>query len=151
MPAAIAVPAIIGAASTAAQMYGAHKASSAAKQAADQQSASADKAQAFNQQVYNDQRTMMQPYVTGGQSAFGSLLSGWQAKQPGGAPAPGPAPRPSAFGQAFGAPQPQQAAPQQPPMGGGAMVSLRAPDGSVQDVPEQLAGQFIAKGAQRVS
>lgn len=141
MPAAIAVPLIVGAASAGAGVVGAKMQSNAVNKAAKLQTAAADKSQAFNQQVYNDQRHDLQPFVQGGTSAFQQLLGNWQAKQPGyQPPQPQAQQAPSPFGQAM---QPQQ------PQGGG-MVQLRAPDGSVQGVPAHLADQFMAKGAVRV-
>lgn len=54
---------------------------------------------------------------------------------PQGSPQGGPNPLAAAMG---GAPQ------------GGPMVKLQGPDGSMRDVPAQLADQFIARGARRV-
>lgn len=56
--------------------------------------------------------------------------------------------------QSLAAMQQQQPGPPQPmpgpPQGGGAMVKLQGPDGSVRDVPAELADRFIAKGARRI-
>lgn len=127
MPAAVAVPAIIGGASSVVQGIMGHKAS---KDAAKQQSAAADKAMAVSRDVYGQQMAGMQPYAqVGGQanSLMGRLM---------GAPA----------GATFASPGPA-GMPQAPP----AMVRLQAPDGSVQAVPQHLAQQFIAKGARPVT
>lgn len=78
-----------------------------------------------------------------------------------GSPVSFPAPAPARGGMPAGAPpmlptslaaMQQQHAPQgvQMPQTGG-MVKLQGPDGSVRDVPEALAQQFIAKGARRVA
>lgn len=132
MPAAIAVPAIIGGASSIAQGIIGHKAASTA---AKQQSAAADKAMAVNRDVYGQQMAGMQPYANTGGAA--NTLMGRLMGAPGGArfASAGPAQAPG------GMPQPQ----------GGGMVHLRAPDGSVQAVPEQMAQAFIAKGARLVA
>jgi hypothetical protein len=131
MPAAVAVPAIVGGATSLAQgIMGHHAASTAAKQ----QSAAADKAMAVSRDVYGQQMAGMQPYANVGGAAnglMGRLM---------GAPA----------GARFASAGPAQA-PGGMPQGGGAMVHLQAPDGSVQAVPQQFAQAFIAKGARPVS
>ena len=65
----------VGIISAGAQIYGAHKASSAANKAADQQVAATDKGLALQQQIYNEQKAGMQPYAQFGQQALGSLGS----------------------------------------------------------------------------
>jgi hypothetical protein len=127
MPAAVAVPAIVGGATSLAQgIMGHHAASTAAKQ----QSAAADKAMAVSRGVYNDQMAGMQPYANVGGAANGLM------------------------GRLMGAPAGARfasAGPQQAPAPSGPMVHLQAPDGSVQAVPQQFAQAFIAKGAKPVS
>lgn len=75
MPAAIAIPAIIGAVGAGTSLISAKMQSNAATKAAGIQAASQDKAQQFNQQAYNDQRAALQPYVQGGQDAFSRLMT----------------------------------------------------------------------------
>lgn len=82
MPAAIAIPAIIGAASAGAQVYGAKKGADAAKKAASQQQQSVDQAQAFNKQAWDAQQAALSPYRNAGQFALAQL----QARQYGGSP-----------------------------------------------------------------
>lgn len=174
MPAAIAIPAIIGAAGAGAQMYGAHKAAGAARDAANIQSRAADRAQQFNERVYNENTQRLNPYLQMGSDSLARLFSQhwgtpYQPVQgPAGMPPPGGAvPR---FGAASGMPQQpdaaaiRQAIPRTFGGGGGSLAALQAqggpqpgglvklqgPDGSVQAVPAQLADQFIARGAQRV-
>lgn len=65
-------------------------------------------------------------------------------------PQPGQAvPRPGMGGAPQGRTPPQGMAQPGGPQGG--MVTLRAPDGSIQPVPAHLAEQFIQRGAQRIS
>lgn len=79
MPAAIAIPALIGAGT---QVAGAVMQSKAAKGAAKTQSQAADRAAGVTQRVYDDQRSLMQPYVQAGQSAVTSLGRLMQPGQP---------------------------------------------------------------------
>jgi hypothetical protein len=79
MPAAIAIPALIGAGT---QVAGAVMGSKAAKGAAKTQVQAAERAAGVQQQVYNDQRSLMQPYVQAGQSAVTSLGRLMQPGQP---------------------------------------------------------------------
>lgn len=157
MPAAVAVPAIVGGAtSLASGLIGAHGAKSAAKT----QSQAADRALAANQQVYNDQRQLMQPYVQGGQSAFQQLLSGWQHKQPGGMPSGAPAPSQgggSPMSGGLAAAMPMQGQPQGPPPGmpqggqTGGMVMMEGPDGSRRAIPQASVQMAMQRGARVVS
>jgi hypothetical protein len=192
MPAAIAIPMIVGAASSVAA---AKMSSNAANKAAKTQTAAADKALAANQAVYQDQRQLMAPYTQAGQSAvttLGRLLTPGAGATYASAPLPqlGPGPfaggntamprpqmasRGGAFSAALGqgpaprmggqGPMPQMGAGQMPGMGAGpapqigagpmpgmgqgpqGMISLRAPNGSVGQVPAHLAQQFISRGA----
>lgn len=115
MPAAVAVPAIVGGVSS---LVGggiaAHSAHSASKA---QQDASA-RALALQQGVYDEQRRMLSPYVQGGQSAFARLMDGYWNNKPYGMMAPPGGPQ----GQPM--PMPPQGAPPQgspagpPPSGG---------------------------------
>jgi hypothetical protein len=101
MPAAVAVPLIIGAASAGAQAYGAKKQADAAKGAARDQQAAGDRALAANQAVYQDQRSMMAPYVQAGQSsasALGRLLAPPAGSRYAAAPLPALGPGPFAGG-----------------------------------------------------
>jgi hypothetical protein len=185
MPAAIAVPAIIGAASS---LGGAAISARASGRAARQQTQAADRAAAVQRDVYQQQMALAQPYLQAGAgsvSALGRLLTpsagARYASEAPGTPqlgmgpqprmGPGPQPRmgpgpdsrmgPSRprFGdvlqqQMGGGPAPRLGD-RGPVMGGGSvggnggggMVSLRAPDGSIGQVPAHLAQQFIQRGA----
>lgn len=149
MPAAI--PLAVAGASMVSGAMGAHAANSAAKT----QAASADKALALNTRIYDEQKAQMQPFVTGGQQAFQTLLNGWQNRQgmsPGVAMAQTPL-RPAeprepgmqgAFGQAMGGPNSGSQG-----LSSG-MVQMRAPDGTIRPVPSQLVDKYRARGAQVV-
>lgn len=159
------------------QLFGAHKASSAAKDAAKIQSAAADKALGVSRDVYDRQMSGMDPYANVGRQSmnvlgrltspgqpYTSQLQRQDARQGytnygGGQPAPqtiggttGQRPRGQAPAQ--GAAQMPyrggggQAAPM--PYGGGAprMVLMQAPDGSQRQIPEDQAQSFVARGAQ---
>lgn len=75
MPAALAVPLIIGAASAGAQVYGAHKASNAAKDAAKVQVDATNKAQSFNERAYADQQKALAPYQQAGNDSLARLMA----------------------------------------------------------------------------
>jgi hypothetical protein len=202
MPAAIAIPAIVGAASS---IGGAAIQAQGAKSAAKTQQKGADRALQLQSQVYNDQRALMDPYVQAGQSSIGTLgrlmgvpegarfasaplgqiapvPMGQQRAVPIGQPSGvGPRPQPVPLGQVGGPapmgripqapvgqggepaqlgamPQTPIGAPQGPRLGNGGpalgqmgqFVTLRAPDGSVQQVPGHLAQQYMQRGAVRV-
>jgi hypothetical protein len=169
MPAAIAVPAIIGAAGVGASLYGASKASGASQEAARIQSQAANQAQAFNREVYQNQRQITNPYVQAGTESLARLMAQhwgtpYQAPQgPQGSPPmqtqPGPMMPPNGPPQgSLGAMQQQGprlvgsgqslGAMQQGPQGG--MVQMQAPDGSVQAVPQHVVAQLEQRGARRV-
>jgi hypothetical protein len=177
MPAAVAVPLIIGAASAGAQVYSAKKQAGAARGAAQDQQRAGDRALAANQAVYQDQRSMMAPWITAGQSSvntLGRLLTPGPGAKFASAPLPALGPGPFAGGNTAmprpvmaggnplasamrrgpapsmamgGNPQPAMAGQGAPSFQGGSMVTLRAPDGSTQAVPAHLAQQFISRGA----
>lgn len=111
------------------------------------------------QQLVGNQQPRFGGGMTPGQGGpaplnLGNAFGGPQAPPQGAMPAQGGQP----MGQPAGAPQQAPMGSQgQPPMMAqapqspqGAMVKLRAPDGSVEDVPAQLADQFIQRGAMRV-
>lgn len=75
MPAAIAVPLIIGAASTGAQLYGAKKGADAAKSAAKQQQDSVGKAQDFTERAWQQQQEALNPYRQAGQYSLAALMA----------------------------------------------------------------------------
>lgn len=147
MPAAIAIPAIVGAgASVGSALIGAH----ASGKAADQQADAAAQAQRFNEQVYRDQQQRMNPFLQLGTDAFTRLYSDhfgvpYSSQLPGAFTPQGPT-----LG-ALGGPQMAAAAAEPPspylPAGVPQMVTLRAPNGDIEDVPAAVAQQFIAKGA----
>ncbi len=77
MPAAIAIPAIIGAVGVGAQvgtsLSGANKQSNAAKSAAELQKEAADNSLAFQKQVYGQQQANAAPYIAAGTSSLQEL------------------------------------------------------------------------------
>jgi len=144
--------------------------SNAANKAREQQQAATNQALAVQQE-------QNAPYLQVGQQAAARLASGQamgkpytqQFGGPGGSngfqafnPQPPPQQGPpqgtlSSLGQPpqgqmpMG-PQQQMPPPQGPPQGqqGGGMVKLQAPDGSMSQVPEAMAQQFIQRGARRI-
>lgn len=173
MPAAVAIPAIIGAAGVGAQLVGAKMASGASGRAARLQVNSADRAQQFNQQAYADQQRAMSPYMQAGQQALGGLMSNYGGKalsnpyapqgmstqgQPlyGGMSSQPPeqpqGPPQGASGPPQGAPMAptQGMAPQGQPQGGG-VVRVKAPTGEMAQFPEGSPGlqQALQRGAVR--
>lgn len=160
MPAAIAIPAIIGAAGVGTSIAGAKIAANASRDAARQQQDATNRAQAFNQQIYQDQQKLMNPYTQAGQYALSNLM----ARQYGGSPnqfAPTPgygAPMGQAPAQGYspmlgnmgGAPPPQ--VPQGPPqVPQGDLVTLQGPDGSTKQVPRAMAPLYLQRGARMVN
>lgn len=158
MPAAIAIPAILGATGVGASIYGAHKAAGAAKDAASQQQQAAQQAQAFNQQIWQAQQKALQPYQQAGQQALGNLMQqyGSQTPQDFAARSAGfvNAARMNPYGQPFAPQQPQN----QPTMSmaqlgggtGGGFVTMRAPTGEITQVPNNQVQRLQALGAEVV-
>lgn len=71
MPAAVAIPMLVGGGlDVAGSLIGAHSASTAAKD----QTQAAQQALALEQQIYQDQQARTQPYVTAGTQALGGLM-----------------------------------------------------------------------------
>lgn len=136
MPAAIAIPAIIGAAGVGASVYAAHKSSDAAQTAAQQQQDAAGKAQQFNQQVYDDQKQRIQPYTQAGQYALANLM----ARQYGGTPA--------AYGQPqnYGAPGSATPQPGTANMPAGAIGVQNAPGNAMAAYAQQQANPGPQQG-----
>lgn len=131
MPAAIAVPALIGAgASLGSAAIGARAAGKASKT----QAQAADRVAGIHRDIYGQQMGLMSPYVGAGHSSISTL--GRLLAPPGGSRFAAPAPMAPGFGG--------------PDMGTPATITLRAPDGSTQAVTSHLADQFIARGAVRV-
>lgn len=138
MPAAIAIPAIIGAAGVGASIYGANKASNAAQSAAAQQQASIDKAQQFQQNAFNQQQQALSPYRQAGQTALANLM----ARQYGGSPAQ------------YGLPSGYGGAPAQPPAphgfpspgGGAGLVAVQDDTGETRHVPQGQAQLYAQRG-----
>lgn len=154
MPAAVAIPLIIGAASAGSAVASAKIQSNAAKNAAKTQVASQDKAQTFNQQAFQQQQQALQPYISGGQDAFSRLMSqhygtgGLSAgmrgttTQPGQTftPPQGPPPQAGPLGQAMGG----------PPMGPQGPQALAAPPGGPQGQPGPLQAAMGQPSGQMV-
>ncbi len=175
MPAAIAVPAIIGAgASVGTAAIGARAAGKAAKQ----QEQASDQAMAFQQRAYTDQQAAMQPYMRtgtdvfqrlaenygrgayspGGPSPFGAQSPFAQALQPGGMGYSGQQPQPQMVNQAMprvGGPMPSGPQAGGRPFaaamgGGGDLVTIQAPTGETRQMPRQEAQAYLARGARMV-
>ena len=162
MPAAIAIPAILGAAGVGTQLVGAKMASSAAKDAAKLQIAATEKAQRFNEQAYADQKTAMAPYQQAGQQSLGALMtrqqtplaqraqSFVQAARPPMAMGPRGVPMNTApqggmsLGQAMQGAPPQ--APQAPPQAE-PTVMMMSPDGESRPVPQSRVQDALSRGA----
>lgn len=150
--------------------------SRASKKAAQTQSVSADKAMALGREIYGQQRADQLPWLTAGQGAVNQLaaLMGINpANTPAAMSQPGSrlAPTPSGYatpeanfgtpGHAqwpFGATQGQNplsamrsVGASSTPSAQAAMVTLQAPDGSIQRLPEPFAAHYEALGARRVA
>jgi hypothetical protein len=166
-PAAIAIPAIIGAAGAGAQLVGAKVASNASKNAAKTQSSAADHALAVQQQQYQQSRQDFAPYQAAGQQAIGRLGQMSQQapmtfdpNQPQGMPRMNPQ-QPQSMPMQSQPPMGQLGAPQSPPSMAQAgqqgqqepMVLLGPPPGqpgAPRQVPASKAQQLIAQGAVRL-
>jgi len=101
----------------------------AAKKAADQQIAASNKAQGQLDTIYQDTKANMQPFLTTGQQANQTLASLMGLSN---APTGVPINQPTAPGS------------------GQAMVQMRAPDGSVELVPQTMVSHYQQRGAQLV-
>jgi hypothetical protein len=142
MPAAIAIPAIIGAAGVGAQVVGARNASNAAKDAARIQGQSADRAQAFNERVYGDQQQLMSPYVKAGSDSLARLMAQhWGTQPPAGmSPSGGSSAMLSNAARGFIPQQgPFSGAPQAQPGGGNPNSLAAMQGGGGQQMPPQGA------------
>lgn len=145
MPAAIAIPAIIGGgASLASAAIGAHAAGSARKE----QQQATNQALAVNKGIYEGQQKLTNPYVQAGYTSLANLMQDHWGQRAG---------VPQAGAPSYGGPDSQRYAMQNQPglgdyssaMSGG--VQMRAPDGSVKAVPQQLVEKYRAKGAQVIN
>jgi hypothetical protein len=144
--------------------------SRASKKAAETQSKSADKALALGHDVYAQQRADQLPWLSAGQGAvnqLSSLMGINTANTPAMLSQPtGPRmaePRdPGAPGGQHGAVTPggyqqnplasmRSAGSSSTPAAQAAMVTLMAPDGSIQRLPAQFAAHYEALGARRVA
>lgn len=154
MPAAVAVPLIIGAAGVGGTLAAAKMSSNAAKRGAQLQSDATNKAAefqaksaadslAFQKDMWNTSQQNAAPYLQMGRNALGGLnqITGMDG---GG-------------GQRFGSSGPQQQ--QQPNMWnpaqsgsyvGPQMVQMKAPDGSVRPVPRAMVPHYQSRGGQVV-
>lgn len=158
MPAAIAVPLIVGGATAGATLYGAHQASKAAKDAAQTQTDYGNRALDLQQQMYQQDRADQAPYRNIGYGALNTLGSmmgpkfnaGGGGFQPsmGGQPTAGPSAQPP-MGQGFNLGAMSTAGSVQSPMAGqGDTVLMLGPDGSQKRVPRGAVSHFEARGAQ---
>lgn len=176
MPAAVAIPLIVGAASTAATVYGAKKSADASKNAARTQTAAGDQALGLQRDMYQQQQANLAPYRALGNGSLGNLGNFQSfAGVPGsfGAGVQAQYQRPLSPG--FQAPHQQQPQGQQPTMGQPAvdhaiprrgmlgmvrgmaqqpasvdMVRMRAPNGEEQHVPSAQVEHYRQLGAQVV-
>ena len=169
--------AIAGLVNAGMQAYGAHKASSSAKKAAEIQTKAADQALGVSRDVYDRQMYAMDPYANVGRQSMntlGRLTSPGQPYTPqkqaqdarqgytqyGGGPSQ-PMTQPMTLGGTTG--RPRGDAPAQGvargnsgmpfgSMGGQTprMVLMQAPDGSQRRIPEDQAQSFVARGATMV-
>jgi hypothetical protein len=147
--------AISAGAAAGASIYGAHKASGAAKDAAKQQQQSAQQALALQREMYGQTRADLGPYrEQGGQglTALSALLG-----------LPGPAPASSApVGPTAPVPSSWHSMPPGATVTGHAVprgtlpgtapnfVTLRAPTGQLRAVPADQAAFYLARGASQV-
>lgn len=167
MPAAIAIPLIIGAASAGATVYAANKSAGAAKDAASMQQDSVTRAQNFNQQAFDKQQQALAPYQQAGQFSLANLMAHYGDRTPA-----LQAQRTNAYvnaaqqrnpSQGFPLAQPQLAdlvrqpatnSPYNPAALNPAMaqqtVRMVGPDGSIAQVPRQNVMEAIRRGAQMV-
>ena len=150
MPIGIGAAMLIGSAvSGGAAVAGAKMASNASKNAAQAQIDASNKAQAFNQQVFNTQQQALAPYQAAGQDAL-SRLTAMRNTQPLAQQAQGYV-NAARYGQMPAqSPWPTGPQMQQPQGGGGGMVTVRAPTGETQQVPQAMAQQLVQRGAQIV-
>ena len=158
MPLALIPVGIAAAAgSAAAGLGGALISSSAAKSAAETQAASGDKALALQKQMYDQTRADLQPWVTQGSSAVGTLgaLMGLGGKVNGQTVA-GTSASPSTASQgatlgSLATPQNTQdmglVHPAQQNGGEDRMVTIQAPTGETKQMPLSQAGQYLSRGA----
>ncbi|HKA39855.1 MAG TPA: hypothetical protein VKD25_08800 [Burkholderiales bacterium] len=75
MPASVAVPLILGGATTAASLYGASKQSGAAREASEAQAQSAREALALQRDIYQQTRSDLAPYTGAGTQGLTALTS----------------------------------------------------------------------------
>lgn len=142
------------AASTAGTVYAAKKGSDAAKGAAKTQQDAATEARNLQEQRYQQSRQDFNPYQQAGASSLARLGSAagaprqqFNGAQPGGG---FQMPQQPPLGAAGGPPMPQQGQPGGPAMmqpqsqPQGRTVTLRAPDGTTHQFPEQAVPQVIA-------
>lgn len=158
-----------------ANYFGARSASKASKDAAKLQAESADKALAFQQRMWEDTQRNQAPWLQAGTGAINTManLGGIPMMAPGSTSNTPPATAPlasvappassrplsggavgTAAGQVLGQMPMSAAVPRPGGMGAPAMtgnfVTLQAPDGSTQRVPQQFASAFEARGARRI-
>lgn len=149
MPAAIAIPLILGAASAGTAVAAAKIGSNAAKGVAGTQAAAADKALGVQQQTYGQARQDFEPYRQTGVNALSNL--GQQAVNP--APtfqarAPMSNPGMPTMGNlgASGGMMPPQPSPMPQAQQAGGMVTMVGPDGARRPVPSSLVQQLAGRG-----
>jgi len=158
----------LGALSAGSNLFQAHMASSAANDAAKIQAASADKALALQEKMWQTQQQQMAPWVTQGQkavTALGSLMGLGGVVTPTAPTAPentatptgnptgsSPASRVGMRPRPIGSPITGPGSPNIPLSTAmtarqSGYVTMRAPDGSVEDVPMQYREHYLAQGA----
>src|SRR5262245_35739780 len=134
MPAAVAVPLILGGAAAGTSLYAASKQAGAAKDAAAQQQAAIARALPLMQEQASIARSDLAPYAAIGGQGLSSLaaLAGLSS-----APAGGWAPVGRAAGTMLAG-------------GPGGMVTVRAPTGQTRAVPADQVAFYLARGATQV-
>lgn len=160
------------------QLFGAKKSSDAAKDAAKLQADSAREALAFQKQMWGDTQRNQAPWLQAGTGAINTMtnLMGVPMMGPGTTPHSPATPMPLAsiggarpmspgavpLGMAMPRPMPlaSMAAPRAvgagmtpaaAATGQSSYITLQAPDGTQQQVPEAMAAAFEARGARRVA
>ena len=135
-------PALIGAG---VGVFRAGETANAAKKAAAQQTEAAQKAIDYSRQNFEQSRANLQPYVNAGQGSLALLSQGMGLQDPRSQPAP-------QLPQQRMYPTPTGQAPPgyDPEAGGRALVTLRAPDGSIQQKPASEVSFWLSRGAKAV-
>lgn len=141
-------PIISGGIGAATSIYGANKQASSIDKATDAQTAANREALDFTKQQYGDRMKLLQPYQQLGADSLG-LLRGLSGVPMSAAPAPtaGATPQPNMPNMPNGPTTYGTGTMQGAPPQTSGFTPMRAPDGSVQNVPAHLVQMAAAKGA----